>query len=149
MLFRLTYYSENHLGAEDGKMIPGLNAIMDVANRNNKRDGITGALLFDSLWFIQILEGGRGAVSATLRRILRDERNDVLTVMDARPIDDRLFANWWMGLGALHGAASESLLAKYKRGGKLDPRLLTAEQVLSLASELAQYGLDRRLATAA
>ncbi len=48
MLFRLIYYSENHLGAEeDDRVIPGLNAIMDAANRNNKRDGITGALLFE------------------------------------------------------------------------------------------------------
>lgn len=149
MLTRLIYYSENHLGAEDGKMIPGLNAIMDVSNANNKRDGITGALLFDSLWFIQILEGERERVSGAVRRIIHDERHDALTIMDTRPVEDRMFANWWMGLGSLHGAASETLLVKHGFGRKLDPRQLTGEQVLAFAAELAQHGLNRRLAAAA
>ena len=48
MLTRLIYHSENHLGVADGKMIAELNAIMDTANRNNKRDGLTGALIFDT-----------------------------------------------------------------------------------------------------
>src|SRR3954469_19699016 len=98
MLSRLIYHSENHLGAADGKMIASLNSIMDASNRNNERDGITGALLFDTLWFVQILEGEREKISATLRRILRDQRHDEVTVMDCRPVDHRQFSKWWMGL---------------------------------------------------
>ncbi len=56
MLTRLVYHSENHLGAVGGTMIADLNAILDVSNRNNEKAGITGALLFDTLWFVQILE---------------------------------------------------------------------------------------------
>ena len=59
MLTRLVYHSENHLGHDKGRMIADLNAIMDSANRNNQKHNVTGALIFDTLWFVQILEGER------------------------------------------------------------------------------------------
>ncbi|MDP2409440.1 MAG: BLUF domain-containing protein [Pseudolabrys sp.] len=148
MLTRLIYHSENHLGSTGGKMIAGLNAIMDAANRNNQRDGITGALLFDTLWFIQILEGEREAISATLRRIMADERHDAVTMMDARPIEARQFGNWWMGLAMLRGD-SEALFARHGLGPRLDPRQMSAEQTLALAVDLASGNLNRRIDDAA
>jgi hypothetical protein len=142
MLTRLIYYSENHLA--DGRMIRDLNAILDASNRNNEKAGITGALIFDTLWFVQILEGDRAIVGATLRRIMADERHDNVTVMDARPASERLFGNWWMGLGLLRGDNS-ALYARHGLGERLNPRLLTGQQVLGLARDLAATGLNRRL----
>jgi len=146
MLFRLIYHSENHLGVADGRMIRDLNAIMDVSNRNNEKSGITGALIFDSLWFVQILEGERTAIAATLRRIMQDERHDNVTVMDARSIEQRQFGNWWMGLGFLRGDHS-ALYARHGLGTRLDPRKMTGEQVAALARELAATGLERKIVT--
>ena len=148
MLSRLIYHSENHLGAAGGKMIADLNTIMDAANRNNQRDGLTGALVFDTLWFVQILEGEREAVSATFRRIAKDERHDAVTLMDVRPADERLFGNWWMGLGLLRGD-NGALYARHCIGERLDPRRLSGEQILALARDLASTGLNRRVAAAA
>jgi hypothetical protein len=147
MLTRLIYHSENHLGAFDGKMVADLNSIMDVANRNNEHDGITGALLFDTLWFVQILEGEREAVSATLRRIVTDERHDGVTLMDVRPAEKRLFGNWWMGLSMLRGD-NGALYARHGIGERLNPRVMTGEQTVGLALELAKVGLNRRVDTA-
>jgi len=149
MLFRLIYHSENHLGVADGKMIGDLNTILDASNRNNEQAGITGALIFDSLWFIQVLEGNRDTVAATLRRISADDRHDNVTVMDARPIAERQFTNWWMGLALLRGD-SGGLYARHGLGTRLDPRTMTGEQTVALALDLAKTGLNRRLtATAA
>ena len=148
MLARLVYHSENHLGAFDGKMIAELNVIMEASNRNNERDGITGALLFDPLWFVQILEGDREAISTTLRRITTDERHDKITVMDARPIEERQFGNWWMGLAMLRGDKS-ALYARHGMGPRLDPRSMTGDQVVALARDLSGAGLDRGLTAAA
>lgn len=150
MLTRLIYHSENHLGAAGGRMIGDLNAIMDASNRNNQRDGITGALLFDTLWFVQILEGEREALSATLRRIMSDERHDAVTVMDAGAIDARLFGNWWMGLGLLRGDSADALYARIGLPErKFNPRVMSGEQAVALAQALGQTGLSRRLAPAA
>ena len=143
MLTRLIYHSENHLGLDKGKMIADLNAIMDSANRNNEKNNITGALIFDPLWFVQILEGERIAVSQTLCRIMTDGRHDAVTVMDARPIAERQFGNWWMGLAMLRG--DDAAL----RGGRLDPRTMTGEQAVALALDLAGTGLNRRLTASA
>jgi hypothetical protein len=142
MLFRLIYHSENHLGVADGRMIPDLNAIMDASNRNNEKAGVTGALIFDSLWFLQILEGEREAVAATLRRIAQDSRHDNVTVMDARAVEERLFGKWWMGLAFMRGDNS-ALYARHGLGERLDPRRMSGEQALALALDLQQRGLNR------
>lgn len=134
MLTRLVYHSENHLGHDKGKMIADLNAIMDAANRNNQKNNVTGALIFDTLWFVQILEGERVAVSETLRRIMADGRHDAVTVMDVRPIADRQFGNWWMGLALVRDSKE-----------RLDPRTMSGEEAVALALDLAKAGLNRRL----
>ena len=143
MLF-VSYIPRTNLGAADGKMIPSLNAIMDASIRNNERDGVTGALLADTLWFVQILEGEREKVSAALCRIMRDERHDAVTVMDARSIEARQFGNWWMGLASLKSA--DAAMLQRLGIGKFDPRRMTGEQALALAAALADAGLSRRLA---
>jgi len=143
MLTRLIYHSENHLGADGGGMIKDLNTILSAAQRNNEKAGITGALLFDTLWFIQILEGERDVVSATLRRIMRDERHDELVVMDCRPADKRLFDTWSMGFAMLRGDDG-TLYARHGIGKRLNPRVISGEQALSLAVELATVRLERK-----
>lgn len=147
MLFRLVYCSENHLGASDGKMVAGLNDILAACERNNRRDDITGALLFDTLWFVQILEGERQAVSKTLRRILADERHSDLTILDARPAEHRLFANWWMGI-AMVRAGEQDVLSRHGLK-RLDPRTMSGDTAVAIATDLAVSGLQRRLAPAA
>jgi hypothetical protein len=148
MLTRLIYHSENISGGLEGKMIGDLNKIMDASVRNNQRDGITGALLFDSIWFVQILEGEREAVSATLRRIMPDPRHDAVTVMDCAPIESRLFGNWWMGVANMAGA-NAPLLAKHGIGIRLDPRKMSGAVTLALALDVARQGLNRQVAAAA
>lgn len=142
MLSRLVYHSENHLGAQGGGMIDDLNAILAASQRNNEKAGITGALIFDTLWFIQILEGEREAVSRTLLRIARDKRHDALTVMDCRAVDERLFGTWWMGLAIMRGD-NGALFARHGIGPRLDPRQLTGEPIVALAQDLAGKGLAR------
>ena len=145
MLSRLIYHSENHLGPFDGKMLGDLNTIMEVAIRKNQAANLTGALIFDSVWFMQILEGEREAVSATLARIMADERHDKVTIMDARPVGDRVFGNWWMGVAALQGA-SEKLLTAHGLGPRFNPSKMTGDQALVLALDLVEKGLSRKLA---
>lgn len=145
MLTRLIYHSENHLGSA-GSMIADLNEILAISNRKNEQAGITGALIFDSLWFVQILEGDREAVSQTLCRIVSDPRHDAVTIMDCRPADGRLFGNWWMGLALLSGN-TEALFAPYGLK-QLNPRRMSGEQILAVASELSARGLNRKLTTA-
>jgi hypothetical protein len=115
-----------------------------ASQRNNERDGITGALLFDSIWFVQILEGEREAVSATLRRISPDPRHDAVTIMDCAPIESRQFGNWWMGCANMAGAHAP-LLAKHGLGPRLDPRTMSGDVTMALALDVARSGLNRQV----
>ena len=144
MLTRLIYHSENHLGLGVGseKMIASLDKLLEVSVRNNARDGLTGALLFDALWFVQILEGEREVITATMQKIMSDARHASVNVMFADAMNERLFGNWWMGAAALPGI---DILARH-RIQRFDPRTLTGSQVLAIASDLAAAGLDRHLA---
>jgi hypothetical protein len=146
MLSRMIYHSENISGGLEGKMMGDLNKIMQASVRNNERDGITGALLFDPIWFVQILEGEREAISATLRRIMPDPRHDAVTVMDCAPIESRLFGNWWMGVANMN--VHTALLAQHGLGPRLDPRRMTGAATLALAVDVARAGLNRPVAAA-
>ncbi len=148
MLTRLIYHSENISGGLEGKMMADLKNIMAASQRNNERDGITGALLFDQIWFVQILEGDREAVSTALRRIMPDPRHDAVTVMDCATVDSRLFGNWWMGFANMEGAHAP-LLAKHGLGTRLDPRKMSGAVSLALALDVARTGLNRQVATEA
>ncbi|MBV8848333.1 MAG: BLUF domain-containing protein, partial [Methylobacteriaceae bacterium] len=135
-LFRLIYFSENHLDTTQ-RVTPQLSAILSKSNANNRRDNITGALMFDDLWFIQTLEGERDAVWGTYRRIIDDERHRGATVIDARAVDKRLFGNWWMGL-AQRNRATEQAFVRSGFPGRLDPQTASAEKMLGLMVEIAQ-----------
>ena len=50
-------------------MLTNMREILSASQRNNSRDGITGFLIFDKTWFVQILEGERAQVTETYTRI--------------------------------------------------------------------------------
>jgi hypothetical protein len=53
---QLTYLSRNCLTGDAAALSDQLGDILAVSRRNNKRDGITGYLVSDGTWFLQILE---------------------------------------------------------------------------------------------
>jgi len=75
---------------------------------------------------------------------MADERHDKVTIIDVRPIDERMFGNWWMGIAAIQGAA-EKLLTRHGVGPRFNPSKMTGEQALMLTVDLAQQGLQRKL----
>ncbi len=68
------------------------------AAANNRKNQITGALLYLEGSFIQVLEGDRGAIEALLEKLRRDSRHCDLRLLSDIEIPDRRFENWSMGL---------------------------------------------------
>ena len=60
--------------------------LFSTSQRNNSRDGITGFLIFDKTWFVQILEGEKLKVTDTYNRIARDSRHSSATIMNVRDV---------------------------------------------------------------
>lgn len=73
-----------------------LDDILMAARRNNKRDGLTGALICRADLFLQMLEGPRDKVTATFGRILRDDRHLEVSLVWSGDAPARLFGEWDM-----------------------------------------------------
>jgi hypothetical protein len=64
---------------------------------NNRRQDLTGILLYAHERFFQVLEGPREVVKATAARIARDERHTGMQVLLEEPIRAREYGQWAMG----------------------------------------------------
>ncbi|MDP3419152.1 BLUF domain-containing protein [Falsiroseomonas sp.] len=73
-----------------------LDDILMTARRNNRRDGLTGALVCRADLFLQMLEGPRDKVTATFGRILRDDRHLEVSLVWSGDAPARLFGEWDM-----------------------------------------------------
>lgn len=93
--------------------IGNLAVILAESQRNNDRDGLTGALAAHRDRYIQVVEGPAQALDALLRRLEDDPRHRDVTLLDRQPISERLFSRWSMAnarITPVHGAALDSLV---------------------------------------
>ena len=147
-LSRLIYISENQIDPAQGSVLSQLNSILSASNRNNQRSAITGALVFDDMWFVQVLEGPRKAIWSKFEHIKDDDRHASVVLVEMLEVEERVFGNWWMGLAKRSGD-TEPLFAPFVRNGRFRPDEMSAGQILALARDLAAFGLSRELAAKA
>jgi hypothetical protein len=136
-LLRIIYYSENRLGIK--KRHADLDAILTTAIRNNSKLDITGALVFDDLWFVQVLEGPPQSVDAIFDRIFKDIRHANIKLIQKKEVKERLFADWAMGL-AVRTPKTESLFGHHWLNKGMNPGVMEPDTVLKLMVELASLG---------
>lgn len=145
-LSRLIYVSEPQLDPVAGSVIAQLGGIMAASRRNNQASDLTGALIYDEGWFIQALEGERRTVWRTYKRIEDDDRHAGCLLVEMVDVNERLFANWWMGLGT-RDAATEPFFAPFLRHGSLCADTMSACDILALMIALSHRGLHRGMRT--
>lgn len=92
MAMRQLIYSSQPFGY-DAAMLGG---ILVAARRNNRRDGLTGALICRHDIYLQLLEGPADAVAAVFARIRRDDRHNDVAQLSSTHIDVRMFPDWDM-----------------------------------------------------
>lgn len=114
-LIRIVYLSSPRIDGHDERdadapgpaFVAELDRILAVSQRNNAAAGVTGALIFNSGLFGQVLEGPDEVVETTYRRIAADPRHGEVTMLGSKPVVERAFGDWSMGfvgLGALSDA---------------------------------------------
>lgn len=87
MPHRLVYMSSTTWRVEPGDLVE----ILDASRRNNKRDGITGALIYHNGNFLQVLQGEEDKVMACYRRIGADPRHRGCLITQSDPVESRNF----------------------------------------------------------
>lgn len=134
VLYRIIYssYASPSLGYED------LKEIMEKSQSNNSRDGITGFLCYRDSMFLQVLEGDRQIVSKTYHRIAQDKRHHNPEIIEAVPIEERLFGLWSMRairLGDLGAERAQHLILKHSISSSFKPNMMTPKQCLDFFTE--------------
>jgi hypothetical protein len=133
MLVRLMYASRAAAGLDNEEVA----AILRQSRAANGRDGITGALCLCATGrlFIQVLEGGRDAVSRRYNRICCDPRHADVTLLQFEEIQERRFAGWAMGQVNM-ARINPALIMKYSETGNLDPWAVPAMATAALFEEM-------------
>ena len=131
MLVRLMYASRAATGMDPEELA----AILRQSRSANPAHGITGVLCYSEGIFLQVLEGGRGAVNRLYNRIVADPRHQGCELMLYEEITERRFAGWAMGQVAL-ARLNPSLLLKYSETATLDPFVVSGTVSLALFEEL-------------
>ena len=142
-LYRLVYYSRNAVAGDANALAAAVTSILAKSQVNNQREGVTGALMFNSGCFAQVLEGARPAVENVFERIQQDARHGEVSLLAFDPAPCRAFENWSMGFV---GASVEDG-ARYSSLGQdsgFDPAQMTGEALFETLHRLAleEEGLD-------
>ena len=130
MLYRIIYVSRPTADFDNSD----LRTILEASRRNNPRLGVSGALLFNSGFFLQWLEGGRQSINERFATIMRDPRHQQVEILNYEPITCREFSDWAMGyLG--EGAFNAKLFYKFSNLDHFDPYLLSSESAVAFLLE--------------
>jgi len=132
MLVRLLYASRA-ASTVDADALAG---IFRQSKANNPKLGVTGVLCSAGGVFMQVLEGGRGAVNQLYHRIASDPRHNDVVLLSYEEISERSFACWSMGQVSL-SRLNPALLMKYSETATLDPYSVSGEASMALFKELA------------
>lgn len=138
--FRLIYSSHSTIPAQDRETV--LAQIFDVARSNNKKAGVTGALLITDHYFVQALEGDEATVTALFERIRDDTRHEQVSVLESGAADSRVFSKWSMAQVSRSGRADIPL---HDVGGRIHQAArttLTADQSAVLGRMRNVIGAD-------
>ncbi len=111
-------------------------ALLVQARRNNQRDALTGALIFNGHNFLQLLEGPGDKVDACLAVIRNDPRHSGMVEIRRREIAERAFAEWTM-LYDPEFRSHDDDLAQVVARGRLDPQdALMMENFIALGRRM-------------
>lgn len=73
-----------------------LQALARISQENNKKVDITGVLIMNGQYFLQVLEGPSDAVNQAYTRILRDPRHKDMVIIHTALHKQRIFGEWFM-----------------------------------------------------
>jgi len=135
-LTRLVYFSKNKMPT-DGSVAVQLKQILASAIKNNAHLAVTGGLVFNRNYFMQVLEGDRSTVTKLFTTISGDTRHDQIELMHVKDARERLFGAWSMGFASTPELIKE-LWAKIDVQGEFNPKLLTGDQIVKLIFELVK-----------
>ncbi|MEO8658868.1 MAG: BLUF domain-containing protein [Bryobacteraceae bacterium] len=110
-LYQILYCSRNCMHGGTPQTALEINNILSASRRNNVKLNVTGALLFNTVFFAQVLEGPLSGVEKIFEQIQRDLRHSDLIVLDSGVIEVRNFPVWSMAFAGADAEAPDPFIA--------------------------------------
>jgi hypothetical protein len=143
-LYRLVYVSRNRIPGTAAEVVAEVEAILAASQRTNAALNITGALIFNSGMFAQVLEGARRDIETLIERIMRDQRHGDVEVLVFDKAERRAFPGWSMGFIG-RSREDENLFAHVGTASGFEAGRLDGERIFELMRTIALEE-DRRAA---
>lgn len=131
MLIRLVYAST----AAQPVNSEFLEDILKTARLRNEVRDLTGLLVFDHQYFLQVIEGQRAVVSLLLGKLFADNRHHELTVLELDEITQRSFADWSMSFIPA-ASANRALLLRHGVSSHFNPYGFTKTGALAFLTAM-------------
>ena len=135
-LHRLIYYSRNRIAGGLSETTAEIERILAASRRNNASLRVTGALIFNSGIFAQVLEGPLDGIEATFERIQCDTRHGELHVLAFEPAKTRSFPSWSMAFVG-RSREGQDLFAHLRVATGFPGAPFEGERILCLMQEIA------------
>lgn len=139
MFYQLIYRSR--YSARTAGLSSVVHDIVAASERNNSHDRVTGFLIFDKTYFMQVLEGEQAIVEKAYDRISQDPRHTELLILNSRLTDKRVFAEWSMG-GAVRSPEIQHIFDKHGWPAAFE-QSASGEQFIELVQDIAAWEMQR------
>ncbi|RAI42222.1 BLUF domain-containing protein [Rhodoplanes roseus] len=141
-LLRVVYYSRRRVDQDQDASADQMADILAASIAKNRLRGITGAMIMDRRWFVQVLEGRSADVTAAYERIAGDPRHSDIVLADSTPIDERRFPYWWMAGAAIEPQMSD-LVRRWCEDTEFDPSRMTPRRLVDLTEAVVTAYMER------
>lgn len=115
-IYTIVYRSAPVFTGSVADYLAEIDRILATARRRNAEVSVTGAMLFNEDWFVQLLEGEEADVRATFERIAVDPRHEEVQILFDSATAERRFPEWSMAFvgdaAAIRKRFADSPLAK-------------------------------------
>lgn len=128
-VYQLLYVSSANRTVDEADLLE----IMDQARKNNKKNDITGLLLFADGSIVQLLEGDKELVESTYESISRDPRHTGIIRLVSEYSESRDFADWSMGFQRIE---SKSLIDIEGFNDLLENKDLGQDQLAAISQRM-------------
>ncbi|MBI3230875.1 MAG: EAL domain-containing protein [Burkholderiales bacterium] len=93
-LYFLIYISQAKQALTEEELL----ALQGKASAHNRQFGVTGCLLYQDEYFLQMLEGNKDTIQSLMDKIRADPRHHQVQIVIESATNKRIFTDWSMGL---------------------------------------------------
>lgn len=131
-LSRLVFYSRINL--KIGESAGMIRRLLQSCSEFSPASGLTGGLVFNEKFLMQVIEGSRDQVSRQLRTLYSDSRLEDVIILSVAEIVRREFDGWAVGYAG-HTIDAERLFLRYCPTVDVNPTMMSGDALFQFVRD--------------